>query len=138
MNSFRVKIALLAGLISTVALLGAGWFLWRQTANWNLDRIDHGLREIGGSNLMRAHGRSHFERLDANLNSLAGTNRPAIYSLLLWANDERPRVIYRSEAWVEEWGAESFEGLGDPVVPGDRPKAQRPRDGKRRGGRASE
>ncbi len=134
MNSFRIRIAILAGAISAAALLGVGWFLWGQTARWNLSRIDHSLAEIGRNNLDRTHGRSHYQRLDANLNAVGGTNRPPVYRLLLWVNDEERRVLYESVDWVEEWHPKSF-----PELDGLRPKPEEARSkGGRRGGRENE
>jgi len=135
MNSFRIRIALLAGSISAVALLGMGWFLWQQTARWNLARIDHSLDEIGRDNLERTHGRSHFQRLDANLNAMGGTNRPPAYRLLLWENGEERRILYESTDWVAVWHPKSFPSL-DGLRP--KPDRARPKGGGRRGGREND
>ena len=74
MNSFRIKIALLSGLISGVLLVGASWILWAQTYRAHLGQIDRELRNIGHANLERRHNHLRFVELDQALNFLSATN----------------------------------------------------------------
>ena len=138
MNSFRIKIAALSGAISAAALLGVGWFLWEQTGQWNLDRVDNDLAAIGRANLQRPHGRNHFRNLDVNLNSIVETNAPPAYRLRVWEARDRERVLYHSESWPESWGEQTFAKLPRLEPKEERADPPPPKSGGRRGGRPPE
>lgn len=96
MNSFRLKLALLAGALTAVLLFGAGAFAWRLTMRFNLDRLDRELRNIGAANLERVVGDAHWQRVDSALRFVSGADRPAGFAI--WAANY-DREIYRSPHW---------------------------------------
>lgn len=96
MSSFRLKLALLAGAISAVLLVGTGAFAWRLTLRFNLDRLDRELRNLGAANLDRVVGDEHWRRVDSALRFVSGPDRPPGYAV--WA-ENYDREIYRSPHW---------------------------------------
>jgi two-component system, OmpR family, heavy metal sensor histidine kinase CusS len=103
-NSFRIKIALLSGLISGVLLVGASWILWQQTHRTNLAQIDRELRNLGHGNLERRHGHMRFIQLDQALNFLSATNSEYI----LHFETDFGRGTHTSTNWPETLDPESF------------------------------
>lgn len=128
MNSFRLKLALLAGALAAVLIIGTGAFAWRLTLRFNLDRLDRELRNLGAANLERVVGDSHWQRLDSALRFVSGAERPAGFAL--WA-ENYGREIYRSPHWPADIAPEklakpvSYEG-GRTFNPP--PSPPRPRD----------
>ena len=104
MNSFRIKIAFLSGLISGVLLIGANWILWQQTYQNNLDQIDRELRNIGHANLERRHGHTRFIELDRALNFLSATNAEYIMHF----DGATGRAFHTSTNWPEALAVDSF------------------------------
>lgn len=121
MNSFRLKIALLSGLISVLLLVGFGAVLWRITYQFNLDRLDREIRRLGQANLERVVGDEHWRRLQDALKFVSGSSESAAYILWVKNYDE---VIYQSPDWPTEIPPSSFavvtnyEGAG-ALKPGD-------------------
>ena len=104
MNSFRIKIALLSGLISGVLLVGASWILWAQTYRAHLEQIDRELRNIGHANLERRHNHLRFVELDQALNFLSATNSEYI----LHFETRFGRGMHTSTNWPADLEIESF------------------------------
>lgn len=96
MHSFRLKLALLSGLITAALLIGSGVLLWRLTYQFNLDRLDREIRNLGQANLDRVLGRSHWVRLEGALAFVAGDERTPGY--VLWVGDGE-HVVYQSPRW---------------------------------------
>jgi len=105
LNSFRLKIALLSGLITGLLLAGSGFGLWRISYHLNLDHVDRELRNLGQANLDRVQGGEHWERLEAALKFVAG-NRDSS-GFVLWVKNY-DKVVYQSPDWPAELVAESF------------------------------
>lgn len=104
MNSFRIKIALLSGLISGLLLIGASWILWQQTYQNNLDQIDRELRNIGHANLEKRHGHMRYIELEKALNFLSSTNAEYIMHF----DGATGRSYHTSTNWPEELEVDSF------------------------------
>jgi two-component system, OmpR family, heavy metal sensor histidine kinase CusS len=104
-NSFRIKIALLSGLITGVLFVGSGLVLWRVSYTFNLDRLDREIRNIGQANLDRVQGGDHWERLENALKFVSGDRRSAAF--VLWVKHD-DRVIYQSANWPAGLEPESF------------------------------
>ena len=96
MNSFRLRLALLVGLLTVAILLAAGFIAWELTSRFNLDRLDRELHHLAKTNLERVNDRSHWERLDIALAFVAGSDRPPTYILWVKNNDH---VVFRSKHW---------------------------------------
>ncbi|MEI8289122.1 MAG: ATP-binding protein [Verrucomicrobiota bacterium] len=96
LNSFRLKIALLSGLITGLLLIGSELFLWRVSYQFNLDRLDHEIRNLGQANLDRVMGDDHWARLEEALKFVAGNKKSANY--VLWVKNY-DQVVYRSSGW---------------------------------------
>ena len=105
MNSFRLRLALLVGGLTAALLLGAGWTAWQLTAHFNVERLDRELRHLAASNLDRVNDGSHWERLDAALAFVAGSDRPRPYAL--WVSNHG-REEYRSRHWPSDLAPEKF------------------------------
>jgi len=127
LNSFRLKIALLSGLITGLLLVGSGVVLWRVTCELNLDRLDREIRNLGQANLDRVQGGDHWERLEDALKFVAG-GRPSS-AFVLWVKNY-DKVVYQSAAWPVDLVSESFpepvryEGPNAPK-PGEPPPPPR-------------
>jgi hypothetical protein len=104
-NSFRLKLALLTGIIAAILLIGAGAFAWRLTLRFNLDRLDRELRNVGAANLERVVGDSHWQRVDSALRFVSGPDRPPGFAI--WAANY-DREIYRSPHWPAGLAPEQF------------------------------
>ena len=72
LNSFQLKIALLSGLITGLLLIGSEVVLWRISYQFNLDRLDHEIRNLGQANLDRVLGGDHWIRLEDALKFVSG------------------------------------------------------------------
>ncbi len=96
MNSFRLRLALLAGLITAALLVGAGFYAWQVNVRFNLDRLDRELRNLGAANLDRIVGPEHWVRVEGALSFVSGPSRTSTYILLVKTRD---RIVYQSEHW---------------------------------------
>jgi hypothetical protein len=105
LNSFRLKIALLSGLLAGLLLIGFGAVLWRVTYQFNLDRLDREIRNVGQGNLDRIFGGDHWERLESALKFVSGTGQSASY--VLWVKNY-DRMVYQSPAWPKDIEPEAF------------------------------
>lgn len=105
LNSFRLKIALLSGLISGVLLVGSGFVLWRISYQFNLDRMDHEIRNLGQANLDRVQGGEHWTRLEEALKFVAGNRQTAAF--VLWVKNY-DQVVHQSPDWPAGLAPESF------------------------------
>jgi len=105
LNSFRLKIALLSGLITGLLLIGSGFGLWRISYQLNLDHVDREIRNLGQANLDRVQGGEHWTRLEAALKFVAGNRTSSGY--ILWVKNY-DQVIYQSPDWPSELTPESF------------------------------
>lgn len=97
--SFRLKIALLAGLITGGIVLGAGIILWKLTYQFSLDGLDQNIWNLGVRNLQRQVGASHWKRLEESLSFVSGEETLPQYAL--WV-ETRGRLDYRSSNWPED------------------------------------
>ncbi len=123
LNSFRFKIALLSGLIAGALLVGLGFVLWRVSYQFNLDRLDREIRNVGQANLDRVQGGDHWARLEEALKFVAGNRESTAFVLWVKHND---KVIYQSPDWPTNLVpatlavSEQFEGPNAPK-PGEPP-----------------
>jgi heavy metal sensor kinase len=117
LNSFRLKIALLSGLITGLLLIGSGVVLWRVSYQFNLDRLDREIRNLGQNNLDRVVGGEHWVRLDDALKFVSGDKPSATF--VLWVKNY-DRVVYQSPDWPKTINPDSFTVSAQyesPVVP---------------------
>jgi len=125
LNSFRLKIALLSGLITGLLLIGSGFGLWRISYQFNLDHLDREIRNLGQANLDRVQGGEHWTRLEAALKFVAGNRNSS--GFILWVKNY-DQVVYQSPDWPAKLAPETFhasenyEGpnapkLGQPLPP---------------------
>lgn len=105
LNSFRLKIALLAGVIPGVLLAAAGFVLWEAAYRFNLDQLDREIRNLGKSNLERVQGGDHWARLEEARKFAAGGDATASFVFWVKHND---KVIYQSPEWPSALAAETF------------------------------
>jgi len=121
-NSFRLKIALLAALISGGLLMAAGVVFWQLTYRMDLARIDRELRNFGTPHLERVVGGDHWIRFESALGFISGTN--ATPAFMLWVKNEDV-VVHRSSHWPAEIDPEKFPALTD-YEPPYKPDPNRP------------
>ncbi len=95
--SFRIKIALVVGLVTGGIILSSVWLLWDITYHFNLETIDNEASQIIQSNIGKAAGVSFWKRLD---DSLAQFNQDADGKRLfrLWV-EPHGRKSYVSSDW---------------------------------------
>ena len=105
LNSFRLKTALLSGLITGTLLIGFGFVLWRVSYQFNLDRLDREIRNLGQANLDRVQGGDHWVRLEDALKFVAGNPRSTPY--VLWVKNY-DKVVYQSPDWPAGLAPEAF------------------------------
>lgn len=96
MRSFRLRLALLAGAIAAALLLCSGYYAWRLSVRFNLDRLDRELRNLGAANLERVVGDEHWRRVESALRFVSGPDQPPTYAL--WV-ENYGRPLYRSPHW---------------------------------------
>lgn len=129
-HSFRLKIALLSGLITGLLLVGTGLVLWRAAYRFNLDRVDRELRNLGQANLERVVGGDHWARLEDALKFVSG--RPDSTGFILWVKNYEQEV-YRSRDWPADLAPESLPAPAAYETPGgprpDEPPPPPPRRG---------
>lgn len=130
LHSFRLKLALFSGAITGLLLVVAGMILWRVSYRFNLDRLDHEIRNIGQGNLDRVLGGDHWVRLDDALKFVGGSKSAATF--VLWVKNY-DRVVYQSPDWPAGIPPDSlpmpkrFEGPDGP--PPGQPPPPPPRRG---------
>ena len=105
MNSFRLRLALLVGITTAALLFAGGFFAWKLTTRFNVDRLDRELRHLVKGNLDRVNDVSHWERLDNALAFVSGSDRPPTYTLWVRNYD---REEYRSARWPDGIEPESL------------------------------
>ena len=105
MNSFRLRLALLVGLLTAALLLGAGFAAWTVTSRFNVERLDRELHHLAKTNLDRINDGSHWARLDAALAFVSGSDRPPTYALWVKNYD---RVEFRSRHWPDGLAPDSL------------------------------
>ncbi len=115
LRSFRLKIALLSGLITGLLLVGTGLLLWRITYQFNLNRLDREILNLGQGNLDREYGPAHYQRLEGALAFILGEDPPR--SILILVRDREDRVIFASHHWPTNLDAASFAALTSPLMP---------------------
>lgn len=108
LNSFRLKIVLLSGLISGSLLAGSGAVLWQVSYQFSLDRLDQEIRNLGTPHLERVLGGDHWDRFESALRFVAGDNQPSAFVFLVKHDD---RVIYQSPDWPRELAPDAFPDL---------------------------
>jgi hypothetical protein len=104
-NSFRLRLALLGGVMTAALLFAVGFFAWQLTTRFNLDRLDRELRNLAKANLERIGDRSHWTGVDDALAFVSGPDRPQPYVLSVKNYD---REEYRSVRWPAGIAPEKF------------------------------
>ncbi len=115
LQSFRLKLALLSGLITGLLLVGTGVMLWRISYQFSLHRLDREILNLGQANLDREHGPAHYQRFEEALAFIAG-EAPA-RSFLIMVRDPEDQVIFASRHWPTNLSASSFARLTGRLVP---------------------
>lgn len=105
MNSFRLRLALLVGATTAVLLFAVGFFAWKLTTRFNLERLDRELRNIAKPNLQRIGDASNWERVEEALRFVAGPDRAPPY--VLWVKNY-DRMAYRSARWPADIDPEKY------------------------------
>lgn len=116
LSSIRLKVAMLAGIITVLLLAGTGGFLWRLTYRFNLDRLDRELRNVGSSNLAHGYGDEHWARLDEALQFIGGREEKPTYMIQVRV---REREVYRSSGWPTGLDPSSFPQAGEVMMSTD-------------------
>lgn len=119
LNSFRLKIALLSGLITGLLLIGTGVVVWRISYQFNLSRLDREILNLGQGNLDREHGPAHYQRFEGALAFISGQDPPR--SVLILVRDQQNKVTFVSHHWPTNLSAGSFSSLSSPLLPQSAP-----------------
>jgi len=129
-NSFRFKIALLAGLIPGILLAAAGFVLWQAAYQFNLDQLDREIRNVGQANLDRVQGGDHWARLEDARKFVAGGEPAAAF---VFRVKHSGKVIYQSPDWPTALDPESFPDSAEYQGPNAPQPGQPPPPPPRRG-----
>ncbi|MCX7006410.1 MAG: hypothetical protein NTY53_04040, partial [Kiritimatiellaeota bacterium] len=113
-NSFRLKIALLAGLLTGLLLVGSGVLLWQLTYRMELARFDREIHTLVAPHLERVQGGDHWVRFENALKLVASTNTASAF--ILWVKDG-DRVIHQSPNWPAGIKPEEFPPLATYETP---------------------
>jgi two-component system, OmpR family, heavy metal sensor histidine kinase CusS len=114
LHSFRLKIALLSGLITGLLLVATGVVVWRITYQFNLDRLDRELLNLGQGNLDREYAAAHYQRFEGALAFISGQDPPR--STLILVRDRQGKVIFVSHHWPAKLDQASFPLLDSPFL----------------------
>jgi len=115
LNSFRLKIALLSGLITGLLLICTGVAAWRITYRFSLGRLDREILNLGQGNLDRQYGPAHYQRFEGALAFISGQDPPR--SILILARDQQNKVIFVSHHWPTNLDMASFAPLTGRLLP---------------------
>ncbi len=118
-TSFRLKIALLSGLLTGLLLVGTGVVVWRISYQFNLNRLDREIRHLGQGNLDREHGPAHYQRFEEALAFISGED-PSL-SIVMLVRNQQDRVIYVSRYWPTNLDTTSFLPLTGKLLPASSP-----------------
>ena len=113
---FRLRIALLSGLISGVVLVGFGATAYHLIGRQKLQSLDTEIRSLGTRHPGWSAGRGSYERLNSSLEFIFGEEHQD--QIILMVKDARGQTLYTSPGWPTEIDS---EGL-DCSLP-DNPKA---------------
>jgi signal transduction histidine kinase len=113
-HSFRLKIAVLSGILSGGPLLVAALLFWNWTYRRDLDRVDRELRNLGVEHLERVNGGDHWSRFENALRFVGGTEQPAQF--ILWVRQQN-RELHRSEQWPTTLDPQALPALDDYEPP---------------------
>jgi heavy metal sensor kinase len=106
---FRVKIALLAVLISGIVLVTLGVFFLTAIGQIRRDRIDREIVALGESQLHVWHSKEHWETFDRSLHSIYGPQHWK--DLVVQVTDADHALLYRSPHWPREISTAAFPGF---------------------------
>jgi len=134
--SFKVKIVLLATLMSGLVALGMAWFSLTAAQRIGLERLDRELQALGDAHLAKPQPPHHWEHVYDSLLSTYGDDRLSQHILQAHRRDDG-QLLFRSPEWPkaliltpESLGispacdAQSFHGGPFPI----HPLASRPED----------
>ena len=96
-SSFRLKLALLMGVVTALLVLVPVSLLWSLTEKNRMSRLDRELFDLSKPNLQRMHGRNHYQRFE---NSLTMTGNGESYSF--WAMDQNGATLHKMSNWPAE------------------------------------
>ena len=118
-GSFRLRIALLAVMLSGAVLLLFGGWTWAVIQRMNLQRIDDNIRELGQRHLARApQGPEHWQQVGESLQFLMGDDEEDAFILLV--KGRRDETVYCSTNWPDDLPSDA---LPPPRRVRDRPCA---------------
>ncbi len=98
-HSFRIKIAMLAGLLSGSMLIGFGWVFWNLNYQFSLSSIDREIQNFGNPNLNRRHGANHYDQFAKALKQILGEDADKMFIMVV--RNERDMTIYQTPNWPD-------------------------------------
>lgn len=113
-SSFRLRMALGAGLVTGGLLLASGLGFWQAATRRDMDRVDRELHHLARTQLERVNGTEHWARFDESLRVLSGNRELPMFLLRVWHDG---REIYRSPIWPAGVDRGSLPEPGDYEAP---------------------
>ena len=112
---FRLKMALLSGVISGVVLVVFGLFFLRAFDRVGLERMDQEIRTLGESQLHVWHAREHWQAFGDSLETIYGKDeaKRRIVKVQGGAGD----TLYQSAHWPDAFNDLQFEGFDTTMAP---------------------
>ena len=105
-RSFRLRIALLSGVVSGVALVCFGGLTFAVMQRINLARMDEDIKEFSHKHLTQPHGPRHWERVGDSLRFFLGDEEENAFILLV--KDRDGTLDFISANWPEELATDDF------------------------------
>jgi len=105
-RSFRLRIALLSGVVSGVALVCFGGLTFAVMQRINLARMDEDIKEFAHKHLTQPHGPRHWERVGDSLSFFLGDEEEDAFILLV--KDRDGTLDFISANWPEELATDDF------------------------------
>ena len=126
---FRVKMALLSVLLSSLVLVGLGLYSLSVMKKVGMARLDREILTLGEGHLATRPPRDYWQNFGTSLRFIYGEQRSE--SLIVQVKDSWNDVLFRSSNWPAEITEEFFPGFDramdtGPPVPEERDERRRP------------
>ncbi len=122
MQSFRVRVALLAAGLSGMVLLAGGGACWALIYKLSRDRVDQEIRMQGYRELSKRQPADHWARINRGERLTLQENGREQFPFILQVKDRRGQLLFSSPDWPRDLALPEFYAA--PAA--DEPRSERP------------